>query len=382
MINNKHRKIIAFLSALLLFVSLSACSRGKKANGFQQIVPVTAAYVTKKAMPIQIHTIGNVQAISSVDVNARVGGELLQAYFKEGQNVKKGQLMLLIDPRPFTIALEQAQANLLKDEAQLNYETENLKRYTKLVAKDYVTKDQYDQIKTQAQALSATVRADKAQVDNAKLQLSYCYINAPVSGRTGSLLVKPGNIVSINQPNSTTLVNIQQTQPIYVQFSVPEQYLDDIRMYKHKGTLKVGASFKNSGNNSKVEYGELTFINNAIDTSTGTIMLKALYQNKDVMLWPGQYVNVTLTLKDMPDAVVVPSRAIQVSQEGQYVFVVGKDNIAETRPVVSPYSYDHESLIEKGVSPGEIVVTDGQLELVNGSRVQLKNTLDAGTTNQ
>ena len=380
MVDNKNKKMIAFVFTLLLLVSLSACSRGKKAGGFQQIVPVTAAYVTKKSLPIQIHTIGSVQAISSVDVNARVGGELLQAYFKEGDYVKKGQPMLLIDPRPFTIALEQAQANFLKDEAQLTYETENLKRYTKLVAKDYVTKDQYDQVKTQARALSATVEADKAQVDNAKLQLSYCYIDAPVSGRTGSLLVKPGNIVSINQPNSTTLVNIQQTRPIYVQFSVPEQYLDDIRMYKRKGTLKVGASFKNSGNNSQVEYGELTFINNAIDTSTGTIMLKALYQNKDDMLWPGQYVDVTLTLKDMPDAVVVPSRAIQVSQEGQYVFVVGKDKRAEMRPVVSQYSYDHESLIEKGVAPGEIVVTDGQLELVNGSRVELKNTLDTGNT--
>ncbi len=379
---NKNKRIIAIIAALLFYASLSACSKGKKINGFQQGIPVTAAYVTKKAMPIQIHTIGNVQAISSVDVNARVGGELLNAYFKEGQYVKKGQLMLLIDPRPFTIALEQAQANLMRDEAQLNYDTQNLKRYTKLVAKDYVTKDQYDQIKTQAQALSATVQADKAQVDNAKLQLSYCYIDAPVSGRTGSLLVKPGNIVSINQPNSTTLVNIQQTRPIYVQFSVPEQYLNDIRMYKHKGTLNVGASFKGSGNTGKVEYGDLTFINNAIDTSTGTIMLKAQYQNNDDMLWPGQYVNVTLTLTDMPDAVVVPSRAIQVSQEGQYVFVVGRNNIAETRPVVSHYSYDHESLIEKGVSPGEIVVTDGQLELVDGSKVELKNKLVTGNTNQ
>ncbi len=369
---NKNKKIFAIIAALLLYVSLSACSREKKMSGFQQVVPVTAAYAVKKAMPIQIHTIGNVQAISSVNVNALVGGELLNAYFKEGQYVRKGQLMLLIDPRPFKIALEQAQANLLRDESQLSYDVESLKRYTKLVAKDYVTKDQYDQIKTQAQALSATVQADKAQVDNAKLQLSYCYIDAPVSGRTGSLLVQPGNIVSINQPNSTTLINIQEIQPIYVQFSVPEQYLTDIRTYKKKGTLKVGASFKDSGNNSKVEYGDLTFINNAIDTSTGTIMLKALYQNKDDMLWPGEYVNVTLTLTEIPDAVVIPTRAIQVTQAGQYVFVIGKDNTVESRQIVSNYSYDDDSVIEKGVSAGEMVVTDGQLELLNGSKVEIK----------
>ncbi len=379
---NKNKRIVTIIASLLLYVSLSACSKGKKMNGFQQVAPVTAAYVTKRTMPIQIHTIGNVQAISSVDVNARVGGELLSAYFKEGQYVKKGHPMLLIDPRPFKIALEQAKANLMRDEAQLNYDLENLRRYTKLVAKDYVTRDQYDQVKMQGQSLSATVEADKSQVDNAKLQLSYCYIDAPVSGRTGSLLVKPGNIVSINQPNSTTLVNIQQTRPIYVQFSVPEQYLNDIRTYKHKGTLKVGAYFKNSGNNSKVEYGDLTFINNAIDTSTGTIMLKALFQNRNDMLWPGQYVNVTLTLTNLPDAVVVPTQAIQVSQQGQYVFVIHKNNIVETRPIVSNYSYDHESLIEKGVSPGEMVVTDGQLELVDGSKVEIKNKLDAGNTNQ
>ncbi len=378
---NKNKKIFAIL-VLLLYASLSACSQKKKTNGFQQLVPVTVTYAVKKAMPIQIHTIGNVQAFSSVNINALVGGELMNAYFKEGQYVKKGHPMLLIDPRPFKIALEQAKANLMRDEAQLNYDVEDLKRYTKLVAKDYVTKDQYDQIKTQAQSLSATVQADKAQVDNAKLQLSYCYIDAPVSGRTGSLLVKPGNIVSINQPNSTTLVNIQEIEPIYVQFSVPEQYLSDIRTYKQKGTLKVGAYFKDSSDESKVEYGDLTFINNAIDTSTGTIMLKALYQNKDEMLWPGQFVNVTLTLTEIPNAVVVPTRAIQVSQEGQYVFVVQKNNIVQARPIVSNYSYNDESIIEKGVSAGEIVVTDGQLQLVDGSKVEFKNKLDTGNTNQ
>lgn len=373
---NKNKKIFAIILILLLDGSLSACSNAKKNNDFQQAVPVTVAYVVKKTMPIQIHTIGNVQAISSVDVNALVGGELLDAYFKEGQFVKKGQPILLIDPRPFKIALKQAKANLMRDEAQLNYDLENLRRYTKLVAKDYVTKDQYDQVKTQAQSLSATVQADKAQIDNAKLQLSYCYIDAPVSGRTGSLLIKPGNIVSINQPSNTTLVNIQEIQPIYVQFSVPEQYLNDIRTYQQKGTLRVVSSFKDSENNSKVEYGKLTFINNTIDTQTGTIVLKATYQNKDDMLWPGQYVNVTLTLTNMPNAVVVPTQAIQVSQEGQFVFVVQKNNIVEARPIVSNYSYHNESIVEKGVSPGEIVVTDGQLQLVDGSKVEFKNKLD------
>ncbi len=378
--NLNQKKRFVFIASVFVLVSLSACSGGKKTMGFQQATPVTAVYAVKKQVPIQITTVGNVQAISSVDVDARVGGQLMNAYFKEGHNVRKGQPLLLIDPRPFRIALEQAQANLLRDQAQLQYEESTLRRYQKLVAKDYVTQDQYDQVKTQAQALSATVEADKAQVDNAKLQLSYCSINAPVSGRTGSLLVKPGNIVTTNQPGGTTLVNIQEIQPINVEFSVPQQYLDDIRTYRRQGTLKVEAHFKDSGNTARAEFGKLTFINNAIDTSTGTILLKAQFQNADEMLWPGQYVNVTLTLTDIPDAVVVPSQAIQVSQTGQYVFVVGKDKRAETRPVVSNYSYDHESIIEKGLSAGEIVVTDGQLELVNGAKVEIKNNPGAGKT--
>ena len=376
--NLTQKKRSVFIASVFVLVSLSACSGGKKTKGFQQTVPVTAVYAVRKQMPVRISAIGSVQAVSSVDVDARVGGQLMEAYFKEGQYVRKGQPMLLIDPRPFRIALEQAQANLLRDQAQLQYEESTLRRYQKLVAKDYVTKDQYDQVKTQAQALSATVEADKAQVDNAKLQLSYCYINAPVSGRTGSLLVKPGNIVTTNQPGGTTLVNIQEIQPIDVQFSVPEQYLDDIRTYRRKGTLKVGANFKDSGNNSRTESGKLSFINNAIDTSSGTILLKALFQNADDMLWPGQYVTINLILTDIPDAVVVPSQAIQVSQSGQYVFIVGRDNIAETRPIVSNYSYDHESIIEKGIAAGEMVVTDGQLALADGTKVAIKNNLTTG----
>ncbi len=366
---NKNTTTIAIAAVLSLYAFLPACSKKKAA--VMPGVPVTVATVTQKSVPFQITDIGNVVAYASVDVAARVGGELMKAYFDEGQFMRKGQPMLLIDPRPYKIALEQAQANLQRDEAQLEYDTIELKRYTKLVAKDYVTQEQYDQIHMQAQALSATVAMDKATIDNAKLQLSFCYIDAPVSGRTGILFIKPGNMVNVSMPSNTVLVNMQQTEPIYVQFTAPEQYLAAIKEHQRKGSLKVTATFTESSGGIKTETGKLVFIDNRIDTQTGTITLKALFNNKNEALWPGQFVNVSLTLKDM-NAIVIPSQAIEITTKGQNVFVVGKDNTAESKEVVSNYSYDGDSVIEKGLSPGEMVVTDGQLMLLNGTKVEIK----------
>ncbi len=392
--SNKHTHLFkpALLAALITLLVLVFQSCSKKSTGMysrKTAVPVVAAAAVKETVPMQISTMGNVEAYSTVSVKALVGGELKEVYFREGQFVDKGARLFLIDPQPYEAALEQAKANLQRDKAQFENAEQDVKRYEDLVKKDYVTQEQYEQIKTNAEALSATVMADDAMVRNAQLQLGYCSINAPISGRTGDLLIKAGNIVKAN--DTTPLVTIQQIKPVYVTFSLPEQYVPDIREYSQHKRLKVSAFLSGAsavepvigtGKTDASLTGELTFMNNTVDTATGTILLKGTFQNEREILWPGQFVTVTLTLTSIPDAIVIPRRAIQVSQTGQYVFVVRQDNTVEARKIVSNYSYNHESIIEKGISPGEMVVTDGQLQLVDGSRVAIKNKINTGTNSQ
>ncbi len=365
----------------LLMLVLSSCSKSSGMHRKETASPVTVATAAKETVPIRVSTIGNVEAYSTVSIKALVGGELKQIYFKEGQDVEKGEKLFLIDPRPYEAALEQAKATLQRDRAQYKNAEQDVHRYQGLAKNDYVTQEQYEQIRTNAAALSATVMADDAMVKTAQLQLGYCSIDAPISGRTGDILMKAGNIVKAN--DSSPLVTIQQIRPIYVSFALPQHYVPDIREYSRHYRLRVSvvpssiaAARPAAGTGRRDAYkpqtGELTFMDNTVDTTTGTIALKATFRNKRELLWPGESINVTLTLTDLPDAVVVPTKAIQVSQQGQYVFVVGPDNTVETRPIVSNYSYKHESIIERGVSSGETVVTDGQLGLVNGSKIEIK----------
>ncbi len=336
----------------------------------REAVPVLVATAIQKAVPVQLRAVGNVEAYTTVAIKSQVTGVLMQAHFKEGQDVKKGQQLFTVDPRPFEAALRQAEANMQRDNAQLKNLREQVRRYAELVEKQYVSREQYDLIKTNADAAEAVVEADKAAVETAKVQLSYCYIYSPVNGRVGSLLVNEGNLVRVN--DAAPLVVINQLNPINVTFSVPEQHLSDLTRHMSAGTLKVDASFQSD--DGRPEQGKLEFVDNAVDRSTGTIKLKAAFANTDRRLWPGQFINVALTLTTEPSAVVVPSEAVQVGQEGQHVFVIQPDKRVEVRPVTLGTTSGGEAVITKGLAAGEQIVREGQFLLGPGSRIEIKDS--------
>jgi multidrug efflux system membrane fusion protein len=358
------------MAITLLFVSCSGQPSGKGKPGqsaMSEAAPVTVATVVQKDVPVQLRAIGNVEAYSTVSVKSRVAGQLIGVNFKEGQEVKKGELIFLIDPRPFQAALQQAQANLSKDIAQMKKAEADARRYADLFKRGVVSAQDYDQNRTNFEAMKATVKADEAAVENAKVQLGYCYIYSPIDGRIGKLMVNQGNMV---KDNDTVLVVINQTKPIYVDFSVPQQELPEIKKYMAVEKLKVEAIIPSDSDHRAI--GELTFVNNQVDTNTGTILLKGLFPNQDEALWPGQFVNVVLTLTTQPKAVVVPSAAVQTGQQGKYVFVVKPDLTVESRPVTLGNDLGREVVIAEGLKPGEMVVTEGQLRLAPGVKVEIK----------
>ena len=332
-------------------------------------VPITVASVVQKNMPVQLTAVAAVDPYATVSVRTQITGTLMRVDFKEGQDVKKGDLLFTIDPRPLEAALKQAQAVLAKDMAVLENAREQARRYAELVKKEYVSREQHDQIQASSNASEATVEADRAAVENAKVQLSYCYIYSPVDGRTGDLLVDEGNLVRTN--DATPLVTINQVTPIFVSFSVPEQFLTDIKDGLARGKLKVEAFIPQ--HESRPEVGELTFFDNTVDRTTGTIKLKATFANPNRRLWPGQFVRVALKLAEQPNAIVVPSQAIQTGQDRQQVFVLKSDSTVELRPVIVSRTLNNDAVIEKGLQPGEKVVTDGQFLLSPGTKVQVKS---------
>jgi multidrug efflux system membrane fusion protein len=335
----------------------------------RDVVPVLVATAVQKSVPVQILAVGNAEAFATVSVKSQVTGVLTKAHFKEGQDVKQGQLLFTIDPRPLEAAVKQAEANMARDNAQLVNLREQVKRYAELVEKQYVSREQYDQIRTNADAMEAVVAADKAALENARVQLSYCYIYSPVNGRVGSLLVNEGNLVRVN--DGTPLVVINQVSPMNVTFSVPESHLAELKRRMAAGELKVSASFPSD--EGRPELGVLEFVDNAVDRSTGTIKLKGVFTNKERRLWPGQFINVALTLTTQSDAVVVPAEAVQVGQEGQHVFVVKPDKTVEVRPVILGSTNEGEAVIAKGLTPGEQIVREGQFLLAPGSRIEIKD---------
>lgn len=367
-LGSKAAVFFLYMLSVPALILLGAC--GKKAEPPKKpAVPVTAAEVSQRTVPVQILAIGNVEAYSTVGVKAQVGGQLLRVHFREGQEVNKGDLLFTIDPRPYEAALRQAEANLAKDSAQLENARVEVSRYAELVKKGYVAQQQYDQVRTNFATLEAAVNADNALVENARLQLKYCYIYSPITGRTGGLIANEGNLIKANADTSIVVVN--RVRPIYVTFSVPEHYLGEIRKYMGGGTLKVEA-FPSKGDKDPA-VGRLAFIDNVVDTATGTIKLKGSFDNKDKRLWPGQFVHVVLTLTVQNNAVVVPTEAVQTGQQGQFVFVVKDDLTAEVRPVVVSRTSGGESVIEKGLTPDEKVVTDGQIRLMPGAKVEIKD---------
>jgi multidrug efflux system membrane fusion protein len=329
-----------------------------------------AALAVQKDMPVQLRAIGTAEAYSAVSVKTMVNGQIVKVGFREGQDVKKGDLIFVIDPRSYEAALRTAEANLARNLALKENAEKDVQRYVYLIEKDLVPKQQFDQVVSNAAALAAAVNADNAVVENTRVQLSYCFIRSPIDGRTGTLFIKEGNVV---KANDSTLVTINQVTPIYITFSVPEQYLAGIRKYREARTLGVEAVIP--GQEDQPARGALTFISNAVDNATGTIQLKGTFPNEDRRLWPGQFVNVMLTLATKPNAVIVPTSAVQTGQSGQYIFIVKPDLTVESRPVAAGETIGDETVIEKGVRAGESVVTDGQLRLVPGARVEIKKGL-------
>jgi multidrug efflux system membrane fusion protein len=347
-------------------------------GGSREAIPVLVATATQKAVPVQIRAVGNAEAFSTVSIKSQVTGVLMKAHFREGQNVQRGQLLFTIDPRPLEAVLKQAEAALARDQAQLKNAREQTRRYAELVQKQYVSQEQYDQIRTNAEAMEAVVEADKAAVENAKVQLSYCYIYSPIDGQVGSLLVNEGNLVRVN--DATPLVVINQVTPINVTFAVPEQHLADLKRHMARGSLTVDARFQSD--EGRPEQGRLAFVDNAVDRTTGTIKLKAEFRNTERRLWPGQFLNVALTLATQADAVVIPSEAVQVGQDGQHVFVVQPDKRVEVRPVVVGPTNEGEAVISKGLRAGELIVREGQFLLGPGSRVDIKDSKITETREQ
>jgi membrane fusion protein, multidrug efflux system len=331
-------------------------------------VPVTIAPVVNKSMPIEISVIGTAGPFSSVAIRSQITGQLEKVNFTEGDDVQQGQVLFTLDRRPLELALREAQANLERDTAKAENATLMTKRYEDLAKRGIAPREQLDTSRADMNALNATVSADKAAVENATVQLDYATIRAPISGRTGALMVHEGNLVRAN--DQMPLVTINQIMPISVAFAIPEARLAELKRYLAGGSLRVTASPPND--DGPVAVGKIAFVDNAVDENTGTIRVKGTFPNTDRRLWPGQFVNVVVTLTTDPKAIVVPSVAVQNGQQGTFVFVVKTDQTVEMRPVTVERVSAAETVLASGVAPGDTVVTDGHLRLVPGSRISVK----------
>ncbi|HKD13474.1 MAG TPA: efflux RND transporter periplasmic adaptor subunit [Candidatus Angelobacter sp.] len=366
-------KKLSSICMLFVLASLLGCSRQDSVQAAKPqqapAAPVRVATVASRNMPVQLQAIGNVEAISTVSIKAQISGQLMKVHFKEGDFVRKGQLLFTIDRAPFEAALRQAEATLAKDQAQALNTRLDAQRYEGLGREGVVSRQQVDAAQASWNAMEATVAADKAAVETAKINLQYTSIYSPINGRTGNVGVKEGNLVKAN--DVPILVTINQIEPIYVTFSVPEQQLADVKKYLGSKTLRVEAAPQGSGQQFD---GKLTFIDNAVDLTTGTIKLKATFDNHERVLWPGQFVDVMLTLTTQPNAVVIPSAALQTGQNGTFVYVVNMDLTAQQQPVKVGWTVGDTTVIASGLQPGQRVVTDGQLRLIPGSKVDIKSS--------
>jgi membrane fusion protein, multidrug efflux system len=395
--------VIALLAAQLACSTASTSANGPGHGGLPP-ASVTVATAEQQDVPVQIKQIGAVEALAVIAVKAQIGGELTKVLFREGDDVRQGQQLFEIDPRPYQQAIDQAQAAIAKDDALIaqaqanlardNVQTANAKeqaeRYAALAKDGLISKDQNSTYQATFNSQNESLRADeaainsakaslnvdKAALETAKLNLSYCFIRSPIDGRAGSLLVQAGNLVKAN--DTTALVNINQVHPIAVSFSVPEQLLGEIRSYSKDNALAVTAILSPE----RSVTGQLNFIDNSVDNTTGTIKLKAEFSNADRALWPGQFVNVVMTLRTLRGVTVVPSEAVQSGQAGQFVFVVKPDQTVEARPVKLGQAIDHRIVVESGIAPGDTVVTDGQMRLIAGAPVRAVKSVNAQPVNK
>ncbi|MEO8039659.1 MAG: efflux RND transporter periplasmic adaptor subunit [Betaproteobacteria bacterium] len=367
----------AWLGVAVLVLALSAiaaCSDKDKDKagakpGTAAAIPVTTAPVVRKSMPLKLLAIGNVEPIRSVEVKSRIDGLIVAAHLADGDDVTKGQLLFELDARALQAQVQQMRATLQRDSALVANNEAKGKRYGELLQQGFISPDAFNQIKTDLDAARATAAADEAALDAARVQLSYTRITAPIAGRAGKVMIPVGNVVKAN--DTTPIVTINAIMPIYVSFAVPEQFLPAIRAFLAKGALPVSAI--PAGDSHGPSEGTLTFIDNAVDAQTGTIRLRATFANRDNMLWPGQFANVTVTLDQQQDAIVIPAEALQNGPKGPYVYVVKPDSTAEMRSVKVDRTDGPDTVIVSGLRDGETVVVSGQIRLVPGAKVQSKN---------
>lgn len=363
------RRILLIALVVVCLLLLTGClknkeKQGEKVNRPIKAMPVTIGLSAVKNVPVALNAIGTVEPFATVAIKSQITGILKKVHFNEGDDVKKGDLLFTLDERPFTAQLNQARSTLARDRAELENARKEQKRYSLAAGKGYVSSEQEDTAATKVATLSATVQADEAAVENSRLQLEFCSIVAPIDGRTGELLVNAGNLIKAN--DDTAMVTLNQITPIKVSFTVPGKNLPEIKKYQAAGSLQVQLP----DIKGKALPGTFSFLDNRIDTGTGTLLLKATFANIGQELWPGEYVDVQLVLTTRPGAVVVPSQAIQVRQDGGHIFVVHDDMTVEDRSITTAMIVDKETVVEKGLAGGEKVVTNGQLQLSDGTKVQ------------
>ncbi|HUN57378.1 MAG TPA: efflux RND transporter periplasmic adaptor subunit [Candidatus Binataceae bacterium] len=370
--------LMRLVAVAIACTGLLGCNKGDDSAAHPAFPPVAVlvAKAVQKSVPDQLQAIGTVEALATVGIKSRVEGPLVAIHFKEGDYVERGQLLFTIDPRTFQSSLNQAEANLARDQATAHQASVDEQRYRTLWDQGVGSRQQYDQSYATAASSAATVAADRAMIQGAQLNLEFTQIRAPVAGRTGSLQSHLGDLIKEDADNP--IVTIAQIEPIYVAFSIPEKDLADVRRNMEIHKLAVTAML--SGDQAPSETGVLAFVDNTVDQTTGTIALKGLFPNLNRRLWPGEFVNVILTLDEIPGAILVPSQAIQTGQDGQFVFVVGSDMKVTPHPVVLGPAIGSQTVIERGIDAGQTVVTDGQLRLMPGATVHIKDSLEGGAT--
>jgi multidrug efflux system membrane fusion protein len=369
--------VASFFSVALvstLCASLIGCSSADPKQQAQAAAPravsVAIAPVQKQDLPVYLVGLGSVTAFNTANIKSRVDGQIMQVNFKEGQTVKQGELLIVIDPRPYEVQLEQMQAQLFRDQAQLRDAKLNLDRYTTLIPSGSISQQQVDTQKALVDQLDGTVRTDQAQIDNAKLQIVYCHITAPFNGRVGLRQVDPGNIIHASDTNPMLILT--QLQPIAVIFTLPEDVLPTVSQHMKNTTLQVDAF--NRDDQTKLATGKLLTIDNEIDPTTGTAKLKAVFDNKDNQLWPNQFVNINLLLETRKNSTVLPTAAILRGPQGTFVYAVKPDKTVEARPVTISLTQGDITVVASGLNPGDTVVTDGQDKLQTGSKIEPRNT--------
>ena len=365
--------LVAAAVALGLYFTNDSRAKEKRSASGPMAIPVVVAAAVQQSIPVRLQAIGNVEAFSTVALKARVDGQIVAVNFTEGQEVKKGDVLFRVDPRPYQAALRQAEANALRDAAARDQARSQERRYQELLDKNFVSKEAYAQIATNAQVAEANAKASQAALENAQLSLAYCTIASPIDGYTGKVLLQAGNLVKANDVNPLVVIN--QVKPVYVNFAVPEQQLPTVRKYLALGALAVQAV---GGGDAVLAQGELIFVDNAVDPSTGTIRMRAQFDNRDASLWPGQFVNVSVKLYDQTDAIVIPARAVQTGPQGSYVYIVRADMTAELRRITVERGEGERAVI-KGLAGGERVVTRGALRLAPGARVEIRPDSEAAS---